>query len=93
MCSPGDLGVFAETRSPFTGQATIFLYDAIPGGVGFAEKLYASHDLLIGSAEDLISSCPCDHGCPSCTGAPIGDGESAKAVALEMIRTLRTTTP
>ncbi len=92
MCSPGDLGVFAETRSPFTGQPTIFLYDAIPGGVGFAEKLYASHDLLIRSAEDVITNCPCDDGCPSCTGAPTGEGESAKVVALEMIRAVRAAT-
>ncbi len=89
MCSPGDLGVFAETRSPFSGLPTIYLYDAIPGGVGFAEKLYASHDQLIRSAEEVVANCPCDDGCPSCIGAPTGESEAAKATALAMIRALR----
>jgi DEAD/DEAH box helicase domain-containing protein len=86
MCSPGDLGVYAETRSPFTGQPTIYLYDAVPGGVGFAEKLYNSHAPLVEAADELVRNCPCDDGCPSCIGAPTGDGDGSKTVALELIR-------
>src|SRR5207247_800172 len=47
MCDPRDLGVVAETRSTFTNKPTIFIYDVVPGGVGFAERLYASHDQIV----------------------------------------------
>ena len=88
MCSPGDLGVFAETRSPFTGQPTVYLYDVVPGGVGFAEKLYGSSPFLITAAAEVVTSCPCEDGCPSCIGAPVGDGDGAKAVAIDLLRNL-----
>jgi len=88
MCSPGDLGVYAETRSPFTGEATVFLYDAVPGGVGFAEKLYASHWQLVAAAADLVRGCRCEDGCPSCVGAPTGEGDGTKAVATELLKRL-----
>lgn len=86
MCEPRDLGVHAETRSPFTGRPTIFLYDAIPGGVGFAERLFLSHRALIEAARELIRSCSCDAGCPSCVGAPVGEADAdAKVVALDLL--------
>ncbi len=93
MCSPGDLGIYAETRSPYTDTPTLFLYDAIPGGVGFAEKLYHSHDQLIQAAYEVVRACPCDDGCPSCIGAPAGDGDGAKAVALDLLRGLLAAAP
>jgi DEAD/DEAH box helicase domain-containing protein len=88
MADPRDLGVYSETRSPFTGRPTIYLYDAIPGGVGFAERLFGSHDQLLAAATALVAHCPCVEGCPSCVGAPIDVG--AKAVALDLLRSLAT---
>ncbi|MCR4399145.1 MAG: DEAD/DEAH box helicase, partial [Firmicutes bacterium] len=34
MCSPKDIGVLAEVRSPHTRGPTVFLYDSYPGGIG-----------------------------------------------------------
>jgi len=86
MCEPRDIGTYAETRSPFTGQPTVFVYDAVPGGVGFAERLYQSHRMLLEAAIKLVDECPCDAGCPSCVGAPIAADASAKTVACELLR-------
>ncbi|MGH2459392.1 MAG: DEAD/DEAH box helicase [Chloroflexota bacterium] len=93
MCTPGDLGVYAETRSPGTGLPTLFLYDAIPGGVGFAEKLFHDHQLLIQAAHEVVRDCRCDDGCPSCIGAPAGAGDGAKAVALGLFRDMLANAP
>jgi DEAD/DEAH box helicase domain-containing protein len=91
MCDPRDIGVYVETRSPFNGKPTLYLYDSIPGGIGFAENLFASHEQLVASAESLVARCPCDAGCPSCVGAPVGDDESAKSIALGLLRSIRLT--
>jgi len=68
MCDPRDLGVYAQVKSPFTGSATVFIYDKVPGGIGFSEKLYAAHDLMLRAAYDHVRTCACDDGCPSCVG-------------------------
>jgi DEAD/DEAH box helicase domain-containing protein len=73
MCDPRDLGVYAQVKSPFTGAATVFVYDKVPGGIGFAEKLYESHDLLLRGALDHVTRCGCQDGCPSCVGVRPSD--------------------
>ena len=65
-------------------QPTLFLYDGVPGGVGFAEKLYELCDLLLEEARERIATCHCEAGCPSCVG-PLGEvDEGARAVALDL---------
>lgn len=72
MCGGSDIRVMYQTRSPFTGLPTVFIYDNYPGGVGFSEKLYELHDEVFEMAERLIENCGCDAGCPSCVG-PAGE--------------------
>ena len=63
-------------------EPRVFVYDNYPGGIGFSEPLFAMHDELVGRTRELIASCPCDHGCPTCVG-PVGEsGPEAKPVAL-----------
>jgi DEAD/DEAH box helicase domain-containing protein len=69
QCDPRDLGVYAQVRAPFTGAATVFIYDKVPGGIGFSEKLYDAHDLLLRAALDHVARCGCQDGCPGCVGA------------------------
>jgi DEAD/DEAH box helicase domain-containing protein len=67
---------------------TLFFYDNYPGGIGFSARLYELHDRLIEGAHGLISSCPCEAGCPSCVG-PINEvGATAKEVALKILELL-----
>ncbi|MEZ4571816.1 MAG: DUF1998 domain-containing protein [Thermomicrobiales bacterium] len=58
MCDPRDLGVYAQAKSPFTGRATVFIYDKVPGGIGFSERLFEIHDHLLASARDHVAACP-----------------------------------
>ncbi len=66
-------------------EPRIFVYDNYPGGIGFSEPLCRLHDELIVRTRDLIASCACEHGCPTCVG-PIGNiGPLAKSVALRIL--------
>ena len=38
MCDPRDLGVLAQVQAPFTGRPTLYLYDAVPGGVALVGR-------------------------------------------------------
>jgi DEAD/DEAH box helicase domain-containing protein len=68
-----------------TDTPRIFLYDAYPGGIGFSEPLFSMHDDLLARTRELIATCTCDNGCPSCVG-PIGQtGPLAKTVALRLL--------
>ncbi len=84
MCSPHDVGVTHESRP----AATIYIYDHVPGGVGFAEALFALHSDLLSGAHDLVAACQCRNGCPGCVG-PVSDiGINAKANTQRLIEAL-----
>jgi DEAD/DEAH box helicase domain-containing protein len=71
-----------------TDEPRIFVYDNYPGGIGFSQPLFKMHADLIVRTRELIASCPCESGCPSCVG-PVGDtGPMAKNVALELLNRL-----
>jgi DEAD/DEAH box helicase domain-containing protein len=85
MCDPRDLGRAYEVHSPHTGRPTVYLYDTFPGGVGFAERLFRMHGEVLAAARDLIASCPCEFGCPSCVGPVLEVGSTGKARALDVL--------
>ena len=68
MCDPRDLGVLAEPQDPASGQPSITLYERVPGGIGYAEKLFELMPELLRAAYDLVKICPCERGCPACVG-------------------------
>src|SRR5664280_1231401 len=91
MTDPRDLGLVAQVRSPHAEAPTIYLYEAVPGGVGLAERLWARHAELVGGAAELVAACGCESGCPSCTGPrpPGGDAEvNAKSLVLRLLAAL-----
>ena len=53
-----------------SGQLAIFLYDAHPGGLGFADKGYAMLPRMMEYVYKIISECECADGCPSCVRLP-----------------------
>ncbi|HET8923353.1 MAG TPA: DEAD/DEAH box helicase [Candidatus Acidoferrum sp.] len=66
-------------------EPNLYLYDAYPGGIGFSEPLFRTHDLMVQKTRELISSCECAQGCPSCVG-PAGDlAPRAKEAALAIL--------
>src|SRR5271167_1312018 len=95
--SPGSEIEWEEAASPEAIAAlaekeffepNLYLYDAYPGGIGFSEPLYRTHNTLLTKTRELIAACPCENGCPSCVG-PVGErGERAKEAALAILSRL-----
>jgi DEAD/DEAH box helicase domain-containing protein len=66
-------------------EPNLYLYDAYPGGIGFSEPLFRTHELLMQKTRELIAACTCEQGCPSCVG-PAGDlAPRAKEAALAIL--------
>jgi len=74
MCDWRDIGVLAEAQAAWSGAPTVTVYERVPAGVGFAETLYRLHRQLLETARELIADCPCERGCPACTG-PVNEGD------------------
>jgi DEAD/DEAH box helicase domain-containing protein len=75
--------ISASTKEFF--EPNLYLFDAYPGGIGFSEPLFRTHDLLMQKTRELISACACEQGCPSCVG-PAGDlAPRAKEAALAIL--------
>jgi DEAD/DEAH box helicase domain-containing protein len=85
MCDVRDLGVLAQAQAPFTGRPTLYLYDAVPGGVGLTERLFSLAGELIGACRLVVGACPCSDGCPSCVGPAAEVGARGKAAAIELL--------
>ncbi|MFO0569315.1 MAG: DEAD/DEAH box helicase [Polyangiaceae bacterium] len=110
MCDPRDIGQTLGDggsgsdgappgRDPFSGRTggfdpTVFLFDALPGGVGLAPRIYERAEELLGRARLLIDACDCDTGCPACVG-PTEEHGSRKRLAKKLFAALalRTETP
>ncbi|MDQ4079088.1 MAG: DEAD/DEAH box helicase [Chloroflexota bacterium] len=89
MCDARDLGSTSEMRPSQSNGPMIFLYDAVPGGIGFAEQLYALHGELLAATESLIRDCPCQQGCPACIGPDGMLGEGGKQHALALLELVK----
>jgi DEAD/DEAH box helicase domain-containing protein len=100
MCDGHDIGVSIDggslDRSTRTGgkgsvpealsiDPNIFIYDNYPGGIGFSRPLFEMHGLLLERTRELITTCPCASGCPSCVGPEGNTGPHAKVVASEIL--------
>jgi DEAD/DEAH box helicase domain-containing protein len=81
MADPADLHAQAMVRSPFTKRPTLYLYDAFPGGVGFARRIFQQFEQIRAAAAVHLQRCGCERGCPSCVGAAIESGGTAKRAA------------
>jgi DEAD/DEAH box helicase domain-containing protein len=89
MCDSGDLGVHSDPQSPLAdGQPAVVIYDHIPAGIGFSQRLFEIHDELILRAYELVASCKCSDGCPSCVGPGGENGSGGKQEALAILKEL-----
>ena len=70
ICDRWDVGGLSTPWMPATGAPTIVIHDAQPGGSGVADLGYASADRHLAATLDLISTCDCVDGCPSCVQSP-----------------------
>ncbi|MDQ0299262.1 DEAD/DEAH box helicase domain-containing protein [Salibacterium salarium] len=89
MCDRSDLHVVPQMKATHSEQPTIFLYDRYPGGVGLSSAVYQLLPDILSDCKNLIKSCPCSTGCPSCVGSDLNLDEEAKTLTLRLIHVLR----
>ena len=65
-----DLGGLSTLYHVDTGQPTIFVYDAAPGGAGISERGFNAVRRWLSATLEAIESCGCEQGCPSCVHSP-----------------------
>lgn len=69
-CDRWDLGGVSTAMHVDTEQATVFVYDAYPGGAGFAERGFHLGATWLRATRAAISRCLCADGCPACVQSP-----------------------
>lgn len=88
MCDPRDLGIHTDPAGTIDGQPSVVLYDLVPAGIGFSQKLFEIHRELIRRAHELVSECECEDGCPSCVGPGGENGVGGKMETLAILKEL-----
>ena len=89
MCDARDLGVHSDPQSPLTdGDPTIVIFERVPAGIGFSQKLFEIHNQLIQNCLDLVRLCSCKDGCPSCVGPAGENGQGGKQETLSLLSLL-----
>ena len=85
MSEPADLQLAIQVKSPHTGEPTLFLWESVPGGVGFSQRLLDVGAQLLDLAREVIEGCACLEGCPGCVGPPAVPGQGVKAHTLALL--------
>ncbi|MBK5107349.1 MAG: DEAD/DEAH box helicase [Anaerolineales bacterium] len=89
MCDVRDLGVHSDPQSPLTdGEPAIVIYERVPAGIGFSQRLFNIHHELMSNAHDLVRFCSCKDGCPSCVGPAGENGYGGKQETLSLLSLL-----
>ena len=70
LCDRNDIGGIANPLHPQIGKAAVFIYDGYPGGVGLARTGFARIEELLDKAREMVATCGCEEGCPSCIHSP-----------------------
>lgn len=81
MCDRRDLGAQVDGNR-------VYLYDNYQGGVGLAESALGMIDQVFERALEVVSSCKCAKGCPSCIHIPQCVNRNEKLSKLGVIRLL-----
>lgn len=85
MCDHRDLRSISQVRAPFSELPTVYIYENIPDGVGYSEKLFNVSEDLFNASRHQIQNCPCEAGCPSCVGPPMEVGPNGKEGTLKLL--------
>lgn len=103
MCDMRDLGIHTDPQSHFiqpvavsqageptadAGQPLVVIYDQVPAGIGLSRRLYDLHTEVLLRARQLVESCPCSEGCPSCVGPGGENGLGGKEPTLALLHRL-----
>jgi DEAD/DEAH box helicase domain-containing protein len=69
ICDRWDVGGVSTLSLGDDGPA-IVIYDGYPGGAGIAELAFEAADRHLAATLEVLTSCPCESGCPSCVQSP-----------------------
>ena len=69
-CDRWDIGGLSAHLHSDTFAPTVFVYDGLPGGAGFAQRGFEAARTWIRATRDAVATCPCTSGCPSCVQSP-----------------------
>jgi DEAD/DEAH box helicase domain-containing protein len=89
MTDRNDLGGISIPFHDQVQTAAVFVYDAIPGGLGLCRQAFDHADQFIRQTLEAIVTCPCDTGCPACVHSPkCGSGNRPidKHAALQILQ-------
>jgi DEAD/DEAH box helicase domain-containing protein len=89
ICDRWDVGGVSTAHQRELGSPAIVIYDGYQGGAGVAELGYEAGARHLAATLDVVSSCPCTSGCPSCVQSPkCGNGNDPldKAAAIALLR-------
>jgi DEAD/DEAH box helicase domain-containing protein len=70
VCDRWDIGGLSTNWHSSTGTATIFIYEAYPGGAGISPVAFDRGRRHWLATVEAIERCPCAAGCPSCVQSP-----------------------
>jgi DEAD/DEAH box helicase domain-containing protein len=91
ICDRWDVGGVSTPMLDETGAPTIVIYDGYPGGAGVAELGFEAASEHLAATLDVVESCRCADGCPSCVQSPkCGSGNDPldRHGAIALLRTL-----
>jgi DEAD/DEAH box helicase domain-containing protein len=89
ICDRWDVGGVSTAYQRELGSAAIVIYDGYEGGAGVAEMGYEAAAKHLEATLDVVATCPCATGCPSCVQSPkCGNGNEPldKAAAVALLR-------
>lgn len=90
-CDRNDLGSTWFQVDASTLQPSIYVFDAVPGGIGLSEKLFGALHQWVSMAQALLEGCPCPEGCPKClflASCELNNELLEKEGALQLLRAI-----
>jgi DEAD/DEAH box helicase domain-containing protein len=70
MADRNDFGGISVTYHQQVGTGAVFVYDGNPGGAGLCSEAFSHIQSLFEYTLNIIRTCPCESGCPSCVHSP-----------------------